>query len=247
MNLGEVSQTTEKTEVNIGIKSYLLDTTLVSTYHSTDQMLAAKVKVNYSIMETPKHSMEISTKYKGSQNKVSMAGVIQGTQYPLLNTDFSWDYQKSDNSMENSVRLVMGYTQWNIKQTFSNQNRKSRRDWNAGLSVVCLQQNIDFLVQGIYKSNDTSFLGQTNVRLSPGREWSALVDIVHQIQPVHYGGRIELGTPSGSRQLSASIIEVADQKQWNLSFDYGLDKQTDTSVTAFYKNKNDDTKVSFIF
>ena len=248
---GDVSKTGGKTEVNMGIKSYLMDTTLVSTYRSTDKMSATKVKVNYSIMERPKQSVEVSTKYnrikKGSLNKVSVAGVVQGTQFPQLSTDFSWDYQTSDNFMENSVRLSMGNNQWNIKQSFSNQYRNSYWDWNAGLSVVCLEQNIDFLVQGIHKSNDTSFLGQTIVRLSPSRQWSALVDIVRQIQPLHYGGHIELNTPTGSRQLSASIIETMDQKQWNVSFDYELDKQTDTSVTVSYKNVNDNAKVSFVY
>ena len=101
-------------------------------------------------MKSPQQSLEVSTKYnhvsKGVLDKVSIAGVIQGTQFPLLNTDFSWDYQKSANFLENSIRLVMGYTQWNIKQSFSDQYRNGYRDLNGGVSIVCLEQNIDFMV-----------------------------------------------------------------------------------------------------
>ena len=223
----------------------------MGSYRSTDNIFAAKVKVNYSILESPQQSLELSTKYnqisKGLLDKVSIAGVIQGTQFPLFNTDFSWDYQKSANFLENSIRLVMGYTQWNIKQTFSDQYRNGYRDWNAGTSVVCLEQNIDFMVQGEHRSNETSFYGRTAVRLSPGREWAALVDLTHQQQPFNYGGRAELSTPAVTRQLSAGIIESPDRNEWNVNFDYAVDKQSDTSVALSYKNIDEDSKVISIF
>lgn len=219
----------------------------MSTYRSTDNVFAAKVKVNYSIMESQPQNLEVSTKYnqisKGLLDKVSIAGVIQGTQFPLFNTDFSWDFQKSANFLENSIRLVMGYTQWNIKQSFSDQYRNGNRDWKAGASVVCLEQNIDFMVQGEHRSNETSFYGRTAVRLSPGREWTAMVDVTHQLDPLNYGGRIELSTPTAIRQISASVVESPDQNQWDVNFEYAVDKLSDTSVAFSYKNLNDDTKV----
>ena len=191
----------------------------------------------------------MSTKYnhvsKGVLDKVSIAGVIQGTQFPLLNTDFSWDYQKSANFLENSIRLVMGYTQWNIKQSFSDQYRNGYRDLNGGVSIVCLEQNIDFMVHGEHRSNDTSFYGRTAVRLSPGREWTALVDVIHQLQPFNYGGRIEFSTPNGVRQLNAAVIERPDQ--WDVNFEYAVDKKPDTSINFSCKNFEDDSKVFLTF
>jgi hypothetical protein len=245
---GDVSKDNDKTEINMSVKSYLLDTSTLGTFRYSDKFFNSKIKVDYSLMEGPSHSLETSTKFnrlaKGALNKVSVAGVIQGTQFPLYNTDFSWDLQQSRNYLENNVRMAVGSTQWDMKQTFSDLTVKSQRDWNAVVSVVCLQNNVDFLLSAVQKRNDTNFVGKTILRLSPGREWSAQVDLIRRPHPLHYAAGVDVSTPTTSRQIRAELIEK-QQKQWDLSFEYGVDKEIDTSITATYKNVSSGTKSEY--
>ena len=58
---GDVSKDNDKYDVSIGVKSFLLDTTLSGTLRVLDKLVTAKTKVDYSLLEGTTQVMTIAT------------------------------------------------------------------------------------------------------------------------------------------------------------------------------------------
>lgn len=237
--IGDISRDNDnKHELSIGLKSYLLDATLTSTTRLSDRLSTSKTKIGYSLMEGTSQSFEFSGKYsravKGSLRKTTLAGIVQSSQLPqYLNGDLSWDLQQSENYVENNIRLNSGADQWELQQVYSGQPR----ELNVRLAVICKQQKVDWLIYTTFQNSDTTFSSQSGLRLSPGRQWSGKLDLVRQdYQPGRrYGGRVELSSPTSSRQLRAELSQE-EEKQWDFVCEYSANDNIEASVMAVYKN-----------
>lgn len=188
-------------------------------------------------MEGTSHSLEFSGKYsravKGSLRKTTLAVIVQGSQFPQYNGDMSWDLQQSENYIENNIRLNTGADQWEFQQLYSGQSR----DINVRLAMICKQQKVDWLIYTTFQNTETTISSQSGLRLSPGRQWSGKLDLVRQdYQPGRrYGGRVELSSPTSSRQLRAELSQE-QENQWDFVTEYSANQNIKASVLAVYKN-----------
>lgn len=240
---GDLSKDTDKYEMSVGLKSYLLDTTVTSTIRLLDnKLITAKSKIDYSVQENTSQNLEISTKYsrtlKGALKKTTLSGIIQSSQFPQYNGDINWEMQRSNDYLENNLRINSGRDQWELQQLYSIQ----LRDAKIRFSITCPQQKVDRLLFTSLKISESSLSSQSGLRLSPGRQWTTKLDLVHQNQPMRYGGQLELASPTVNRQLKAEISE--QNKQWDLIVDYTKNKQKEISIAATYKNPSTGIKVT---
>lgn len=236
--MGDFSKDNDnKHEFSLGLKSYLLDTTLATTMRLSDKLTTCKTKIGYSFMEGTSQSLELSGKFnravKGSLKRTTLAGIVQSSQFPQYNGDVSWDLQQSENYLENNIRLNAGTNQWEVKQLYSGQPR----DLNVRLAVSCKQQKIDFLVYTMFQNTDTTVSSQSGLRLSPGKQWSGKLDLIRQdFQPSRqYSGRIELSSPTANRQLRADIVQEM-AKRWDMTVEYSVNQKIEASINAVYEN-----------
>lgn len=186
-------------------------------------------------------NLEMSTKYsrvtKGALKKTIWSGIIQSSQFPQYNGDMTWELQRSGDYMENNLKINSGGNQWEFQQLYSIQ----LRDAKIRLAVSCPQQKVDWLLLTGFQTTDSTLSSQSVLRLSPGRQWSGKVDLVRQYQPARYGGKLEISSPTTSRQLKAEVSQ--QEKQWDLIVEYATDKKADISFTAVYKNPSNGIKV----
>ena len=182
--------------------------------------------------------MEVSTKYsrahKGSLSRTAVSAVIQGSQYPQLNTDVSWEVQTSEGYVENSARLSTGGDQWELHQLYKVQPGVVQL--RAG--IVCRQQDVDLLTHVTLQSNQAEFSGSAGFQLSSKRKWSTKVDLTVQPQkPARYAANLELVSPAATRQCRSKLVQnERENSQWDLLIEYLADQQVATSLTAVYKN-----------
>jgi len=246
---GGINKDGDKYDLNIGIKSYALDSAVSATVRSSDKIFATKMKVDYSVFEATSQNLEISSKFnritKGALQKTSVSAIFQGSQFPGYTSEFMWEFQSSSNYLENNVHISFGDMQFDAMQLYSDVAARGQRDTNVRFSVACPKKNIDFLTSFSQKFTDNLLNSTAVLRTSPGREWATKLELLHKYEPNFYGATVQVSTPNGSSQLRSEMT-TTELKQIDAVIEYKSDKKIEAIVTATFKNASTDIKLDYL-
>lgn len=122
---GNVINLNDRWDLSGEITSQFLNTHLTGIFQHTDTSFNVKGDLRYSLLGKSEQSLAIQCAYKvnsvGELEKHLFFAQVEPRNYPEWISTLNWEFQMSDNYMENEMKLRMGNNVYGMQQLFSSQ------------------------------------------------------------------------------------------------------------------------------
>ncbi|XP_064477046.1 uncharacterized protein LOC135390962 [Ornithodoros turicata] len=214
-----------RTKCEASIKSYLIDGSLNGFIQTADAW-STKLSGEFSLMKGRPEKIDLTAKFRdlsaGALVKYSTTASIQNTLHPSLNSDFQWDFQKTEGQIENTIDMNLGVTRGrrarhNIKLQQIARYMGSLKNGNADISLKMEypQRRINWAMEMKHINTESSVANRMTVNYAPGSQVASVIDLA--ISP-EAKADIQISYPGKDIKLSGNYNQIsADEYRAQIS------------------------------
>ncbi|XP_014673849.1 PREDICTED: uncharacterized protein LOC106814086 [Priapulus caudatus] len=204
----------------IDFASPLLKTHLESLTTLLDTTYASRASIDYTLLDNPQYNVAWNSKARdmstSSLLKMDIANDITFTQYPALNSHFSWEIQKTTGHVENSLEFNFGkYSRSDrdmlkITQIYNRAGKMTDQQLTGKIHVLWPRYSIDWEANIDHTNNPRVLSNLMTARYAPGKQVQTIINLKNEnTRLTKLSGDIQVLYPDNHMRLMQSVEETA--------------------------------------